>query len=115
MEVGDFRYLDLMATPCHTRETVIGGTKDNIREDCVRDQEAFYAYLDNMATVVWYNYSTFKHGKFEKDGRVEHVSGTVKYKTKVRENMWRLATVHQSNLVDETDLFQWGQADEVEF
>ena len=115
MEVGDFRYLDLMATPCHTRETVIGGTKDYIREDCVRDQEAFYAYLDNMATVAWYNYSTFKHGKFEKDERVENLSGTIKYKTKERENSWKLVNVHQSNLVDETDFFQWGQADEVEF
>ena len=68
-----------------------------------------------MSTVAWYNYSVFKHGKFEKDERVENLSGFIKYKTKERENIWRLATVHQSNLVDETDLFQYGQADEVEF
>ena len=83
-----------MATPCHTRETVFGGTKDNIREDCVRDQEAFYSYLDNMSTVAWYNYSTFKHSNFVKDERVENLSGTIKYKTKERENMWKLATLH---------------------
>ena len=34
---GDITQIDLMSTPCHTRETVIGGTIDNIREDCVRD------------------------------------------------------------------------------
>ena len=62
---------------------------DNIREDCVRDQEASYAYLDNMSTVVWYNYSTFKHSKFEKDERIENRSGIVKYKTPVRENIWK--------------------------
>ena len=94
-----------MATPCHTRETVIGGTKDNIREDCVRDQEAFYAYLDNVSTVSWFNYSVFKHGRFEKDERIEHHSGIMKYKTKVKENIWRSAFLHVSNLVDETDFF----------
>ena len=60
-----------MATPCHTRETVLGGTEDYIRDDCVRDPEALYAYLDNMSTVAWFNYSQFKHGKFEKDERIK--------------------------------------------
>ena len=64
MDVGDFTYVDLMVVPCHTRETVIGGTEDYIRDDCVRDQEAFYAYLDSMSTVIWYNYSVLKHNKF---------------------------------------------------
>ena len=114
-EVGDFRFVDVMAMPCHTRETVIGGTVDNIRDDCVRDQEAFYAYLDNMSTVIWYNYSVLKHNKFEIDERVQHFSGITKYKTKLRENTWRKASLHYSNLVDETDFFQWGQYDEVEF
>ena len=48
-------------------ETIIGGIKDNIREDCVCDKEAFYTYIDNMSTVAWYKYSVFKHCKFEKD------------------------------------------------
>ena len=31
--------------PCHVRETMIGGTQDNVREDCVRDREQVYEYL----------------------------------------------------------------------
>ena len=75
--------MDIMAVPCHTKETALGGSQDHIREDCVRDQEAFYAYLDNMATVSWYNYSLFKHGRFEKDERIMKTSGFTKYPTKV--------------------------------
>ena len=65
MNGGDNRYIDLIAMPCHAKESAIAGSKDNVRKDCVRDREAFYAYLDNMSTVTWYNYSTFKHSGFE--------------------------------------------------
>ena len=76
----------------------MAGTIDNIRKDCNRDQEAFYAYLDNMSTVVWYNYSIFKHHKFNKGDRISNQSGTLKYKTKVRENIWKKASLHVSYL-----------------
>ena len=42
-----------------------------------------------MSTVTWYNYSTFKHSGFEKDDRIGNYSGIVKYKTKVRESIWK--------------------------
>ena len=102
---GDNTVLDLMAVPCHAKETALGGDQDYIREDCVREPEAVYAYLDNMAMVTWYNYSVFKHGKFEKDERVMNYSAVKKYNTKVDQSSWRAATVHVSNLNDETDFF----------
>lgn len=66
-----------MAVPCHMKESVIGGEVDNIREDCVRDQEAVLEYLSNMSTVAWYNFSTFKHSEYDKDRRIMKQSGII--------------------------------------
>ena len=66
-EGGDHTESDILAVPCHLRETAIGGSKDNILKDCERDPDAVFEYLSNMSTVAWYNYGTFKHGEYEKD------------------------------------------------
>ena len=51
----------------------------------MRDSEAVFEYLANMATVAWYNYGTFKHANFEKEERILKQSGVIKYKTKENE------------------------------
>ena len=94
MEAGDHSLIDIIAMPCHMRESLIGGTQDNIRKDCVRDPEAVYEYLQNMATVAWYNYGVFRHNEFGKEDRISKRSNLLKYKTKERESTWRDATVH---------------------
>ena len=76
------------------KETNIGGTEDNIRDDCVRDSEAVYEYLENMSTVAWYNYGVFRHSEFSQEERISKRSNIIKYKTKEKESTWRDATVH---------------------
>ena len=99
--------------PCHMKETLIGGTEDIIREDCVRDPEAVYEYVHNMATVVWFNYGVFKHNEFTREERISKRSSLLKYKTGERDSIWRDATVHVNKLQDETGLFKG--KDEVDF
>ena len=100
--------IDFQATPCHSKETVFGGTEDSLREDCVRDQEAVYAYLENSSMISWFNYSSLKHNGFEKDERIADYSGVHKYPINTRESSLKDVSIHVSHLVDETDLFQLG-------
>ena len=80
---GDDTVFDTMAVPYHTRESALGGTKDNIREDCVREPEALQLYLDYMTKLTWYNYSVSKHGKFVKNERIMPYLSVIKYNTKL--------------------------------
>ena len=80
--------------PCHMKESLIGGSEDNIREDCVRDPEAVYEYLTSVTTIAWYNYGVFRHNEFGKEDRISKRSSLLKYKTDERDSIWRDATVH---------------------
>ena len=93
----------------------LGANEEDIRDDCVTNQTAVYDYLSNMATVAWYNYGKFNYGGFEPHDRITKQSGVIKYKTKEEEQTWRHATVHISQLADEIDFFQWGQAEQIEY
>ena len=93
------------------KETLIGGTADNIREDCITDAEAVYEYLSNMSTVAWFNYGQFRHNVFEKEKRIIKRSTVIKYKTKEKESIWKRVNVHLTTIQDEIDLVQWGLQD----
>lgn len=112
---GDHTLSDVMGMPCHMKESLVGGTQDNIRNDCEKNSTAVYEYLSNMSTVFWYNYGSFKQKEFGNDDRVSKKSNLEKYKTTENVATWRGASIHISQLQDETDFFQWGQFDEVEF
>ena len=114
MDRGDHTESDIMVVPCHMKETSIAGNMDNIRDDCVRDPEAVFEYLTNMATVAWYNFGTFKYADYDKSERIAKQSSIISYKTKEKEQTWRAATLHLSELNDEIDFFQWGQIDNIE-
>lgn len=100
---GDFTIFDMLAVPCHLRETSLGAEKDYIREDCVSEPEEVFKYLGNMATVAYYNYGSFKPDKFDDSERVSRRSAVYKFKTNEKEATWTPTLVHISNLEDEKD------------
>ena len=108
LTASDYTISDTLAMPCHSKETTLGASEDYIREDCIRDPEAVYEYLDNVSTVFWYNYGSFKHSSFDKNDRVVKRSRLLKYRTDERKNVWRGAQVHISQIQDEIDYLQYG-------
>ena len=102
---GDQKFSDIAATPCHSKESLFGGTEDYIRADCEKNSTAVFEYLSSMSTVFWYNYGSFKHKEFGKEDRVSKRSNLIQFKTKENEATWRVASIHTSHLEDETDIF----------
>ena len=49
-----------MAVPCNMRESsIIPGSVDNIRDDCILDQSATFGYLDSFSFLSLYNEEKF--------------------------------------------------------
>lgn len=105
MSGGDQTVSDIIGMPCHTKETLFGGTEDYIRADCEKNSTAVLEYLSSLSTVFWYNHGSFKHKEFGEDDRVNKSSNLIQYKTTESESTWRVASIHKNFLQDEADFF----------
>eukprot|EP00353_Schmidingerella_taraikaensis_P006145 CAMPEP_0185571486 /NCGR_PEP_ID=MMETSP0434-20130131/3534_1 /TAXON_ID=626734 ORGANISM="Favella taraikaensis, Strain Fe Narragansett Bay" /NCGR_SAMPLE_ID=MMETSP0434 /ASSEMBLY_ACC=CAM_ASM_000379 /LENGTH=209 /DNA_ID=CAMNT_0028186945 /DNA_START=20 /DNA_END=649 /DNA_ORIENTATION=+ len=114
-EESNFTINDLIAVPCHTRETALGGTEDNIRDDCNLVKEDAIKYMKNLSIMTYYNYDKFNPEGFEDENRVQKRSKLHKLKLNEQQVSWTPTFLRKTALNDEISLLQYGQVEEIEF
>ena len=70
---GNSGLIDVIAMPCHVRETMIGGTEDRIPADCERNIERYREYLGpGQDLVAYHNQQAFHIDEYGELRVTEH-------------------------------------------